>query len=109
MASETETYLAHSSGAGSSQSRLYNPVIEYAYTVDGQEYHNLLQATGGSKTSADAEVAAHPVAQAMKIHYDSVDPTRASLGGRGAITLSGRSSLVVGMVSFALAYYLARY
>ncbi len=109
VASATETYLEQRTGSGSSQTRYYQAVIEYRYTVDGHEYHNLLPSSGGTEKHAAAEVAAHPIGEELEIHYDPVDPTRSSLTARGAITLSGRRSLVIGLISFAVAYYLARH
>jgi hypothetical protein len=82
-------------------------VIEYSYKVDGQEYHNTVGESGGSRAGAEAEVARYPVGTELEVYYNPKDPTHSSLEKRGEVMITGRSSLVVAVVLWAIAIYAA--
>lgn len=104
--SATESYLS-TVGRSNSETRFYKAVIEYSYKVDGQEYHNTIGESGGSRASADAEVARYPVGMELEVYYDPQNPTHSSLHKRGEMVLTGRPSLVVALVSWTIAIYAA--
>ena len=86
--------------------RYHSALVEFAYVVDGQEYHNTMPEPGTTQALAEAEVARYPVRTTLEIYYNPQNPTASALQKRDAITLDGRASLVVGFISLALAVYL---
>ncbi len=114
VSSDVESYTEHDSS--SSRSVRYSAVIEFSYTVDGQEYHGTKGATdlvkvtvGSGKASADAETARYPVGMAVDVYYDPENPSKASLDPHPGTTINGTSSLAVGATLVAVAIYLARH
>ncbi len=85
----------------------YQPVIEYSYQVDGLEYHGTVGQTAGSRTSAEAEVAAHPAGMEIEIHYDPKKPAHSSQSIDTQMVLNGNASLVVAILMLAIAAYSA--
>ena len=109
VSSKTESYLAFDGGGGSSQHRYYRALVEFAYTVDGQEYHNTVGEPGTMRASAEAESARYVVGTEVDIHYDPQTPTNSALEIDENMVLDGRASLVVGLVSLAIAIYAAQH
>jgi hypothetical protein len=107
VSSKTESYVAFDGGYSSSQHRFYQALIEFAYQVDGQEYHNTVGEPGTMRTSAEAEAARYVVGNEVDVHYDPQNPTHSALEIDEEMVLDGRASLVVGLVSLAVAIYLA--
>ena len=106
VSGKTEIYVALGGGHTGSH-KYYHALIEFAYTVDGQEYHNTVGEPGTMRASAEAEAARHPVGTEGDVHYDPQNPTRSALGVDVEMVLDGRASLIVGLVSLAFAIYLA--
>lgn len=116
VSSEVEEYLDSTSSSSHSSCRYYKAVIEFSYKVDGQEYHSTTESQGGIKvsvsgdrSSAEAEVARHPVGMGLEVFYDPQNPTRAGLNVDTEMELNGNSSLVMAVIFFAVAYYAARH
>jgi hypothetical protein len=114
ISSVTESYLDSTAGRNHSQHRYYKPVIEFAYTVDGQEYHNTVGATNvvnvsiaGDQAGADAQVARYPAGLEVEVFYDPKAPTRSALEVDTEMMLTGTPSLVVAGILFLIAYYAA--
>ena len=107
VSSETESYLAFDGGHSSNQHRFYRALIEFAYQVDGQEYHNTVGEPGTMRASAEAEAARYVAGTEVDVHYDPQNPTHSALEIDEEMVLDGRASLVVGLVSLAVAVYLA--
>ncbi|MEO6742465.1 MAG: DUF3592 domain-containing protein, partial [Chthoniobacteraceae bacterium] len=106
VSSTVESYLS-SAGDSKSQRSSYKAVIEFRYTVDGQEYHNTVGESGGSKSSADEEVARWPEGTEVEVHYDPKKPTSSGLEVDTEMMLTGNSSFVVALVLLAVAIYAA--
>jgi hypothetical protein len=111
VSSATESYQDSS---GSHRVTYYKPVIEFSYEVDGQEYHNIVGASGivnisiaGDKAGADAEVARYPAGKELEVFYDPKNPTQSALNVDTEMMITGRSSLIVGIVLLAVAAYFA--
>jgi len=107
VSSKTESYVALDGGHGSSQHRYYRALVEFAYTVEGQEYHNTVGEPGTLRASAAAETARYIVGTAVEVHYDPQTPTHSALEIDEDMVIDGRASLIVGLVSLAVATYLA--
>ena len=107
VSSKTESYLTSDGGHSSSERRYYHALIEFAYKVDGQEYHNTVWEPGTMQAAAEAEAARYPVGTELDVHYDPQDPTNSALEIDEKMVLDGRASLVVGLVSLAVALYAA--
>lgn len=78
--SETESYY-DSTGDRSPRRLLYEPVVEYAFNVDGKEYHSTQLKLGGKLASsmkgmADKVVERYPVGQPVEVRYDPGNPTQ---------------------------------
>jgi hypothetical protein len=108
VASEVEAYT-DTDASTHSQTRFYQAVIEFAYQVEGQEYHNTVSEPGTGKESATAEAARYPAGTELDVYYDSANPTNSALTGRPSLRLDGRASLVVAIVAIAAAVYIARH
>jgi hypothetical protein len=107
VSSETESYLAFDGGSGGSQHRFYRALIEFAYQVEGQEYHNTVGEPGTMRASAEAEAARYVAGTEVDVHYDPQNPTHSALSADEEMVLDGRASLVVGLILLAVAIYLA--
>lgn len=95
-----ERYYGDSSD---SQHRIsFQPVIEFAYSVDGKEYRSrqrqLGVRRGGSETWARAVKGKYPVGSAVEVLYDPANPTEAALENP-----IGMSMLIFGAAVFCLA------
>jgi len=111
VSSATESYQ---DSTGSHRVTYYKPVIEFSYEVDGQEYHNIVGASSivnvsiaGNKAGADAEVARYPVGTEVEVFYDPKSPTQSGLNVNTEMMITGRNSLLVGIVLLAVAAYFA--
>jgi hypothetical protein len=106
VASNVESYedlTMYSSST--SQRTFYKPVIEFSYKVEGQEYHNTIGEAGGMRARAEAEVARYPVGAEVEVHFDPKNPTHSALNIDTQMMITGRSSLVVALILFAVATY----
>jgi Protein of unknown function (DUF3592) len=108
VSSEVETYT-DTDASTHSHTRFYQAVIEFAYEVEGQEYHNTVSESGTSQASATAEAARYPAGTELDVYYDPENPTNSALTGRPSLRLDGRASLIVGLVLIAAAIYIARH
>ncbi len=106
VSSTVESYVS-SAGDSKSQRTSYKAVIEFRYMVDGQEYHNTAGESGGSQSSAEAEVARWPEGTEVEVHYDPKKPTASGLEVDTEMMLTGRHSFVVAFVLLAVAIYAA--
>jgi hypothetical protein len=81
IVSKVESYKDDS--GDSRTRRLYRPVIEFAYSVDGMEYRSrqrqLGAQTGGSESWARTVTAKYPVGRAVEVLYDPANPATAAL------------------------------
>ena len=107
VSSKTESYVASDGGHSSSQHRYYRALVEFAYTVEGQEYHNTVGEPGTMRASAEAEAARYVAGTELDVHYDPQDPTNSALEIDKTMMLDGRASLVVGFVLLVVAIYAA--
>ncbi|HEX4667360.1 MAG TPA: DUF3592 domain-containing protein [Chthoniobacterales bacterium] len=108
VSSEVETYT-DTDASTHTHTRFYQAVIEFAYDVEGQEYHNTVSEPGTGKESASAEAARYPAGTELDVYYDPANPTNSALTGRPSHRLDGRASLVVSFVAIAAAIYIARH
>lgn len=108
VSSEVETYT-DTDASTHSHTRFYQAVIEFAYRVEGQEYHNTVSEAGTGKESATAEAARYPVGTELEVYYDPANPTNSALTGRPSRRIDGRASVVVACVAIAAAIYIARH
>ena len=60
VSSKTESYVASTGGQSHSGARYFHALIEFAYTVDGQEYHNTVGEPGGAGLEIYLEFFAAP-------------------------------------------------
>ena len=97
-----------SSSSGRNPTRVYEPVVEYAYSVAGQEYRGSRVSFGASvaagKSWAQKRASAYPVGGAVTVHYDPANPAESVLEPRVAFAWGGLS---IALVCFALAAYFA--
>jgi hypothetical protein len=107
VSSTTESYVALDGGARGSHHRYYRALVEFAYTVDGQEYHNTVGEPGTMQASAEVEAARYVAGSELDVHYDPQNPVHSTLEVDSEMVLDGRASLIVGLGSLALAIYLA--
>ena len=105
VASAVESYQPTTTDSSRYQTTFYKPVIEFSYRVEGREYHNTIGEPGGMRTKAEAEVARYPVGTAVEVHFDPKNPTRSALEIDTEMMITGRSSLIVALVLFAVAIY----
>jgi hypothetical protein len=83
VTSKTESFMM-TRGNNSGHVRMYRAVIEYAYDVNGKEYHSTQLAYGGeiatgSKAKAEERAKRYPVGKEVQVHCDPADPTSAVL------------------------------
>jgi uncharacterized membrane protein len=100
--------------SNSSLRTFYKAVIEFRYSVEGQEYHNTVGAENsmtvsisGSQTFATEEAAKYPAGMAVEVFYDPQNPTRSALKIDTEMMINGTRSLIVAAVLFAVAVYAA--
>ena len=101
--SETESFLSRSGQTHGPRVRLYEPVIEYAYRVEGREYHSAQLSFGGelasgNRAGADETVARYPVGSAVQVHYDPQNPSQAVIDLKVALALPGLALAAVFLV-----------
>lgn len=109
VSSETESFT--DSDSGQRTRTLYRPVIEFSYTVEGQEYRgssgsSAVTLSAGQKW-ADAEVARYPVGMEVPVFYDPQNPTKSGLKVNTDMMLNGRRSLIVAAILLGVACYAA--
>lgn len=109
VSSETESFTE--SDSGQRAQTFYRPVIEFSYTVEGQEYRgssgsSAVTISAGQKW-ADAEVARYPVGMEVPVFYDPQNPTQSGLKVNTDLMLNGRASLIVAAILFGVACYAA--
>jgi hypothetical protein len=91
--------------SGSTGAHVYRALVEFAYSVDGQEYHNTVRNWGGARTRAEADAARYPAGAEADVYYDPGMPTRSALSVNTQLRLTGRASLVVAVLLFAVAAF----
>ncbi|MCW5592764.1 MAG: DUF3592 domain-containing protein [Burkholderiales bacterium] len=81
---------------------VYEPVVEYAYTVGGREYRGTRLSFGASvaatKSWAEGKAAAYPVEREVTVHYDPSNPAEAVLEPGGSFAWGGLSFALVFLV-----------
>lgn len=112
VSSGTESYEEDVSAGSRRVRTLFRPVIEYRYTVEGQEYRGSNNTGTGvtissGKAWADAEVAKCPVGMEVDVFFDPSNPSRSGLAEHRELVLNGAASLVVGPILLGIAWYLA--
>jgi hypothetical protein len=87
----------------------YLPVVEFAYTADGNRLHSRQVKLGlevsGSESFAQGIVARYPAGAAVEVHYDPQDPSNAALENP---TETNWILLGVALACFAVALYASR-
>ncbi|WP_296743569.1 DUF3592 domain-containing protein [Mesorhizobium sp.] len=85
---EAHKQLAHGSGSGGSAVTMWSPVVEFGYSVAGNNYHSARIAFGpavsGSKEWAEAVVARYPKGLNIVVSYNPTNPAIAVLEPRVA-------------------------
>jgi hypothetical protein len=107
VSSTVEHYRSRVGGARSGTlATFYEPVIEYAYRVDGREYHSTQIGFGGklagSEELARAKSARYPQGADVVVHYDPKSPSNAVLDVKIAYA---KPLLVVALMFFGLALF----
>jgi hypothetical protein len=107
VASTVEHYRSRVGGARSGTlATFYEPVIEYAYRVDGRDYHSTQIGFGGklagSEELARAKSARYPQGADVVVHYDPKSPSNAVLDVKIAYA---KPLLVVALMFFGLALF----
>jgi hypothetical protein len=107
VSSTVEHYRARVGGAR--QGRLvtfYEPVIEFAYRVNGHEYHSTQISFGGkvagSEELAQSAAVRYPQGADVVVRYDPKNPSNAVLELK---TANAISLLIIALVFFALAFF----
>ena len=87
---------------------VYEPVVDYAYTVAGREYRGSRLAFGASVASsrawAEGKAAAFPEGREVTVHYNPANPAESVLSPRVAFAWG---NLAFALVFFGLAAYYA--
>jgi ABC-type multidrug transport system fused ATPase/permease subunit len=105
--SEVESYEERVGDKGS-LSRFYRPVVEYAYTVNGQDYRGnqikLMATSAGNESWAAKAAARYPIGRDVTVSYEPENP------GNAALEVSRSSAwwlLLLAAGAFALAAWQA--
>ena len=84
----------------------YEAVVEYAYSVNGRDYHGTRLSFGaraaGSQAFAEAQAARCPAESQVMVHYDPKNPSNAALDVKIGY---GVTFTVVALVFFGLAVF----
>lgn len=87
----------------------YRPVVEFAYTVEGDRLHSRQVKLGlevsGSESLAQGIVDRYPAGSPVEVHYDPQDPSNAALENP---TATNWILLGVALACFAIALYASR-
>ena len=107
VSSTVEHYRTRVGGARSGTlTTFYEPVVEYAYRVNGREYHGAQLSFGarvaGSEELAQAKAAQYPAGTEVVVHYDPDNPSNAVLDLKIAYV---RPLLVLALAFFGLALF----
>jgi hypothetical protein len=107
VSSSVEHYRQRVGGARTgSLVTFYEAVVEYAYSVNGHDYHSTRLSFGGkmagSKQRAEAAAARYPEGSQVMVHYDPKNPANAVLEVRIA---QGVMWIVVAIAFFGLAVF----
>ena len=107
VSSSVEHYRQRVGGARTGVlTTFYEAVVEYAYSVNGRDYHGTRLSFGGklagSQALAEAQAARYPEGSQMMVHYDSKNPSNAVLDIKIA---HGGAFTVVALVFFGLAVF----
>jgi hypothetical protein len=98
----------HQGGDTEGKGRLYSPLIEFAYRVDGNDYRSrqiqLGTSTAASESWAKGITAKYPVGAAVEVRYNPADPSDAALENpTGILWLAlGASVLCLAVCIYAL-------
>jgi len=113
VSSKVESYQSSDSSSSGSMhyTTMYKAVVEYRYSVDGQEYHSTQISAGGEMTTsvkavAEAQVAKYTKGQEVEVHYNPEDPVNAVISTEPG---SGAFLLIMGAALLALAVFVARH
>lgn len=109
VSSEKQSYFDSVQRDGSwKENQYFKAVIEFAYQVEGQEFHNTLEeADGTSEQTANAGAAKYPVGKIVDVYYNPGNPVRSALKIDTEMMLDGTRSLIVGLILLAIAIYAA--
>jgi len=107
VSSTVEHYRQRVGGARTGTlTTFYEAVVEYAYSVNGRDYHSTQLSFGakaaGSQAFAEAQAARYPEGSQVMVHYDPKNPSNAVLDAKIAY---GVTFIVVALVFFALAVF----
>ena len=107
VSSTVEHYRQRVGGARTgSLVTFYEAVVEYAYSVNGHDYHSTRLSfgakTAGSQQLAEAAAARYPEGSQVMVHYDPKNPSNAVLDARIA---QGVMWIVVAIAFFGLAIF----
>jgi hypothetical protein len=107
VSSTVEHYRQRVGGARTgSLATFYEAVVEYAYSVNGREFHSTRLSfggkTAGAQSAAEAQAARYPEGSQVMVHYDPKDPSSAVLDVEVA---HGVLFVVLALVFFAVAFF----
>ena len=79
VTSRAESFVTTAGSAGHGpKARLYQPVVEYRYTVGGHEYHSTMTGFGPAvsegQSRAEARASRYPEGSTVAVHYDPAAP-----------------------------------
>ena len=104
VASAVESYQERSTSDSNRTSTMYRPVVEFAYSVHGRDYHSkqikLMTEVSGSQSYAEKISAKYPKGSEVNVHYDPADPGTAALENPTGMAFI---VLVAALAMFALA------
>jgi hypothetical protein len=107
VSSSVEHYRQRVGGARTGTlTTFYEAVVEYAYSVNGRDYHGTRLSFGaraaGSQAFAEAQAARYPEGSQVMVHYDPKNPSNAVLDLKIAY---GVPFIVVALVFLGLAVF----
>lgn len=107
VSSAVEHYRERVGGARTGKlTTFYEAVVEYAYSVNGREYHSTQLSFGGkiagSQARAEAQAARYPEGGQVMVHYDPKNPANAVLDVEIA---HGVMWIVIALAFFAAAIF----
>ncbi|HOV18230.1 DUF3592 domain-containing protein [Ottowia sp.] len=90
----------------SNQVTMYEPHVEYAYTVGGHRYLGQQLALGGEKwagnrASAEARAAAYPKGRAVAVRYNPANPGEAFIAPGSKLIAAGITTFGLAAIAFA--------
>ena len=107
VSSKVDSFWAKAGSARTgTQTRYYQAVVEYAYAVEGREYHSTHLAVGpqiaGAEAGAKEKAGRYVAGSEVEVHYDPADPSNAVLDVK---VIFAWPTLVIGLLFAGLACF----